>query len=921
MRSTNQAQSKANPKDKGKMLFRILQIVTLTLVLELFGWIGSAQGPSPTEFLSPYGSFHEHGTRTDTPLGTATARYLYDSENGNEASVVVFGFGGAVAWSAHGVLYTAPVTGNAEIECELEYYSARGGFGLGSATQRVSAILIANGAYFADELTFGVDLGTGIEQIDLVLHAKTIAEVLDQIYKLQSPIAHRIKRTVPIVQGTGYSIFCGVEASVRAGGGFTAFADGLAFVKRIIVTPQPSGPTPDFAIVNLTSSDPSPQVGSSTNLQVTVKNNGNKGGDAYLKIFVDNQQQGDQVYLGNLAPGVGTQHSRSFICNKEGPHAVRAEVVPAPDEWQRDNNAMEIYITCRDPNPPHVFLKAPINPAIGAPLFKEPGDIIALEVSANDDTAVQGLAFWDEIGGTRYPILCPCTYTPRLPAKSLEARCNWNADRAAKGPHRVYAVAVDSSGNTAEYYQILHIDRDPPVVSFETNPGLMDPPPHLSPAKVVDRKVKVLVSAQDEGYIRKLWWELWSERDTRWQKKGEKDFIDQWQYASAEFDWNTRSLSPGADYKVKACAQDPFWPAGCKEQAVIVDNAPPYKVEILEPKNNATLSAVTFTLKWIVGDSLSGLYGYIPIFRQGDKVEPPKLLDSAIKGALQTDDPDLRLAVNDPSLLGNHAALVNLGLKVIGGITAQGTPIDIEQRAIQFTVSESPQRYTFYVIGVDRVGNYSISEPVTVDVTAIMPRLTVRASCDNARIKVTPPGTTITGPKFGSFTYAQGTTVELEALDQQLNSCGMLMVQSVFKQWEMQVGTSKTTFTTPKIQITLTQDTTATAIYEPAQSAQAKLDVKAVAEISWPLPTRIEISVPVLVNGILVSTPASQLFPVNGLVWLEALQQEVNVPPFGTFYFRQWECESPAWSKVCQTLTIMFTLNEDTVCTVVYVKE
>jgi hypothetical protein len=45
----------------------------------------------------------------------------------------------------------------------------------------------------------------------------------------------------------------------------------------------------------------------------------------------------------------------------------------------------------------------------------------------------------------------------------------------------------------------------------------------------------------------------------------------------------------------------------------------------------------------------------------------------------------------------------------------------------------------------------------------------------------------------------------------------MLQVQSVFKHWEVQVGTSKTTFTTPKIQIALKQDTTATAIYEPAQ--------------------------------------------------------------------------------------------------------
>jgi hypothetical protein len=115
---------------------------------------------------------------------------------------------------------------------------------------------------------------------------------------------------------------------------------------------------------------------------------------------------------------------------------------------------------------------------------------------------------------------------------------------------------------------------------------------------------------------------------------------------------------------------------------------------------------------------------------------------------------------------------------------------------------------------------------------------------------------------------------------------------------------------------------TYTASFEIKALVQAKLDVKAVAEISWPIPTRIEISVLVLVNGIPMSTPASQLFPINGLVSLTALQQEVNVPPFGTFYFKQWECESPARGReVFRTPTIMFTLGEDTVCTVVYEKE
>jgi hypothetical protein len=228
--------------------------------------------------------------------------------------------------------------------------------------------------------------------------------------------------------------------------------------------------------------------------------------------------------------------------------------------------------------------------------------------------------------------------------------------------------------------------------------------------------------------------------------------------------------------------------------------------------------------------------------------------------------------------------------------------------------------YHFLIWGHRKEGLPVMSNAVTVAITTS--KLNVKANCDNARIKVTPPGTTVTGPKFGSFTYPQGAQVELEALDRQLNSCGMLQVQSVFKQWEVQIGASKTTFTTPKIQIALNQDTTATAIYEPAQAAQAKLEVKAVAEISWPIPTRIEISVLVLVNGSPVSTPASQLFPKNQLVQLTAVQQQVNVPFFGTFYFKQWECESPARGReVFRTPTIMFTLGEDTMCTVVYEKE
>jgi hypothetical protein len=822
MRDTNRVQSKANLKEGSKMLFRIFRIVALTLVLGLFNWAGSAQegGLPPTEFWPPYGSNNEHGTQIYAPAAATKAVYDFDQVNANRAQVVAFGFGGAVAWSGHGVSYVAPMTGEAEISCELGYYSLHGGLGYGVGVHYVYAFLSVAGSHFEEELSSGWSAGTGIEIIDLLLNIKDLAELAHQLSKLIGPPqSHTIRKTVPIIQGATIPIYCGVKSKVAVSGGITAFAFGFARINKITVTPLKPGQAPDFAVVKLTPDNPSPYRDEGTVLQVTVKNNGNKASDAWLRIFADGQQQGGDIYLQNLKPGDATQRSVPFKCSKVGLHHVRAEAVPAPDEWQRDNNAMETYVTCRDPNPPHVYFhKLASNPAVNAPLFKEPGDIITLDVTANDDTNVAGLAFWDEdeVGGQRNPIFCICNYTPPLPAKSLQASCRWNAERAAKGPHRVYVTAVDSSGNTNENYQILHIDRDPPTASFSTNPPLMDPPPHLSLAKVVDRKVKVQVSGRDEGFIQKFWWELWSEY-TGWQKKDEKDFgiSMPWQYGSAQFDWDTRSLRSSANYKVKACAQDPFWPAGCTEQQVIIDNDLPYKVQILDPTNNASIGAASFSLRWIAGDSLSGLYGYIPIFRRGDKIDPLKLLDLAIKEALGT-DPDLRKAVDNPSLLGNHAAFVNLGLEVIGGVKAQGI-VDIEERTIQFTAPTSPQRYTFYVIAVDRIGNYSISEPVTVDVTAIMPKLSVRASCDNARIKVTPPGITVTGPKFGSFTYPQGTTVELEALDRQLYSCGMLQVQSVFKHWEVQVGTSKTTFTTPKIQITLKQDTTATAIYESAQ--------------------------------------------------------------------------------------------------------
>lgn len=89
--------------------------------------------------------------------------------------------------------------------------------------------------------------------------------------------------------------------------------------------------------------------------------------------------------------------------------------------------------------------------------------------------------------------------------------------------------------------------------------------------------------------------------------------------------------------------------------------------------------------------------------------------------------------------------------------------------------------------------------------------LSASANCDNARIQVSPPGTIITGPQWGSFTYPSGTLVTLEALDAQLNSCGPLPVVSFFDYWEIN-GVAQPTGLR-KLTLTLTQNTTAVAFY------------------------------------------------------------------------------------------------------------
>jgi len=119
---------------------------------------------------------------------------------------------------------------------------------------------------------------------------------------------------------------------------------------------------------------------------------------------------------------------------------------------------------------------------------------------------------------------------------------------------------------------------------------------------------------------------------------------------------------------------------------------------------------------------------------------------------------------------------------------------------------------------------------------------------------------------------------------------------------------------------------TYTASFEIKALAQAKLDVKAMGYIKQgPFTVGFEISVPVLVNGSPKSTPVSLQFDKGKVVSLTA-QQKVTVIIFGigqrTLFFRQWECQSQGKPKqVFMTLTIMLTLNEDTVCTAVYTEE
>jgi len=821
MRSTSQVQSESKLKEGYKMRFRIFRIMVLTLVVGLSSLAGSAQVTKI--FPPPYGSNVDTLKRELVP-GINKADSFYDFNNKDGIRVAAFGAGAAGARSGHGVRYTAQGNTRATIECTLKYWAVRSGLaGFGTSFQSVHAYLVVNNSFFEDVLAFGYTIATGTEA-DIFFLINDINDLIQQLAKvLAGPTPYTIKRDVYLLQGQPIPIFCGLLGKVSAFGGVTGFAVAAAEITEIKITEHDTVARPDLAVTQLAPSNFSPYVNQKIDLKVVVRNIGNKAADGgfNVKIFKDGQWVGAATVI-DVPPYEEQSNTLQITCSPAGIHTIKAEVDRALDEAELGNNAMEIQITCRDTDPPMpVFLERPINPAVNEAIFPQPGPTIPLKATAKDNDAVATFAFYDEYPEGKEQIInhfCSggLQASPPLPAKNVQVVCNWDASQAGKGPHRIVVRAGDTSGNfdpvVSQYSQIVHIDRDPPAVSFSTVPPLMDAPPALHfGKKVVDRVVKARVLAQDEGFIQKLWWELDG------QRQHEKDFgtLRPWQYASTESDWNTRSLPSRVDYKVKACASDPFWPFKCAEQEVIVDNEPPHTINIVEPANNAQLNALTFPLTWLAGDNKSGLYGYLPIYKRGDKIDPQKLIGSAIASALGP-DPDLRQAVDNPSILGNHTAFVNLGLVVIGGVKAQGIP-DAEGRSIPFTAPTSPQKYTFYIIGVDRVGNYLLSAPVTVDVTVIMPRLIASANCNNARIKVTPPGTVVTGPKFGSFNLPQGTKVELEALDQQLGGCGGLPAQHLFKQWEVEVGTSKTTFTTQKIQITLNQDTTAKAIYEPGQ--------------------------------------------------------------------------------------------------------
>lgn len=115
---------------------------------------------------------------------------------------------------------------------------------------------------------------------------------------------------------------------------------------------------------------------------------------------------------------------------------------------------------------------------------------------------------------------------------------------------------------------------------------------------------------------------------------------------------------------------------------------------------------------------------------------------------------------------------------------------------------------------------------------------------------------------------------------------------------------------------------TYTASFEIKALEQVKLDVKAVGRIrQGPFIISFEINVPVLVNGIPKSTPISLQFDKGKIVTLTA-QQKVTVTIFGigqrTLYFRQWECQPHG---VFRNPTIALTLNQNTMCAVIYEEE
>jgi len=102
--------------------------------------------------------------------------------------------------------------------------------------------------------------------------------------------------------------------------------------------------------------------------------------------------------------------------------------------------------------------------------------------------------------------------------------------------------------------------------------------------------------------------------------------------------------------------------------------------------------------------------------------------------------------------------------------------------------------------------------------------------------------------------------------------------------------------------------------------AKAQLDVQAVGQIhQGPIVITVEINVPVLVNGIPMTTPVSLQLDLNKPVILIAPQQ-VTVTILGlgqrTLSFKQWECDG----QISSSTAITFTLTKDTTCRAVYVE-